>query len=407
MSATQIKMTSEQIKKAMETKTEQIKTAYADLSKWHVAKSNEISKAYGNEMCELNVQLRAAEAEEAYEAELRAQEAAEGWKVREQEWIAYKAEKASEVDEDSEEDEGWNVGLAARQEASWQTPAEELCYHCGADEGFCSCGAELVAEVNAQMATEAVDEQEDEPCYDCGRWASSCACVSQLNPEAEVFVAPPRAQQEDHREGTKLKWVSSTNPETYSVAIVKKDGILEVKRVTDGGGLCHDTTVCQCVPCSEIRLSDRLGVPRPPWRSRVPLLMTFFETEAEWRASLPGGGLRGSIQTTVPAISARQLKKLCCKPLSGATDALKLKELQERFPGGTIVLSTDKQQLEIEHVYYDIASYPENWCHQIYSRKQERAVMDFSDLGVTARANGKPQLMALWKGLYIDLSHLF
>jgi hypothetical protein len=211
----------------------------------------------------------------------------------------------------------------------------------------------------------------------------------------------------EHKERTKLKWVSSTNPDTYSVAVVKKDGILEVKRVTDGGGHCHDTTLCQCIPCSEIRLSDRLGVPRPPWRARTPLLMTFYETEAAWLASLPARGAHGSVKVTVPTISDRKLKRLSCTPLSGTNDALKLKEIQERFPGGTIVFNTGKQFLEIEHLYQDIATYPEDWCHLIRSKEQERSVYNFLDLADPPRPNGKPQLMAEWNGLYIDLSHLF
>lgn len=106
-------------------------------------------------------------------------------------------------------------------------------------------------------------------------------------------------------------------------------------------------------------------------------------------------------------ISDAQLKELCCTPLTGSTDGLKLKELEERFPGATMVLTTAKEQLEIEHVYYDMASYPEAWCHQIYSNKLERSVFHFTDFGLSARSNGKPQLMAEWNGLYIDLSHLF
>jgi hypothetical protein len=104
-------------------------------------------------------------------------------------------------------------------------------------------------------------------------------------------------------------------------------------------------------------------------------------------------------------VSDAELKQLCEAPLQGATDGLKVKELEERFPGGTLVLTTATEQLEIEHVYYDIAAYPENWRYQIYSKKLERSVFHFTDLGLSA--SGKPQLMAEWKGLYIDLSHLF
>jgi len=265
---------------------------------------------------------------------------------------------------------------------------------------------------------EAENEEDYDPCYHCGHHFSLCVCGEEEEEAAAVAEADRRdrldrleevwgGEEPKHKEGTKLKWVSSTNPETYSVAIVKKDGILEVKRVTDGGGHCHDTTLCQCIPCSEIRLSDRLGVPRPLWRARPPLLMTFYETEAAWLASLPTGGTRGSIKTTVPAISERKLKKLCCTPLSGTTDALKLKEFQERFPGATMLLNAGKKMLQIEHVYYDMATYPEDWCNQIYCRNLEKAVFHFTDLGESPRSNGKPQLMAEWRGMYIDLSHLF
>ena len=311
---------------------------------------------------DLNVKLQLAEAEE---------EEDEGWNTRASTLnpVAAAFVPLPHDHEEGEEDEGWNVGLAARQTATWVPYADggdQLCYQCNGYTEACGCG-----------------EPEPEP-----------------EPEVEF-------QEPAHREGTKLKWVSSTNPETYSVAIVKKDGILEVKRVTDGAGHCHDTTLCQCHPCSEISLSNRLGAPIPPWLRGAPLLKTLFATEAEWRASLPGGGLRGSIKTTVPAISERTLKKLCVKPLTGTTDALKVKELAERFPGGTMVLTTATEQLEIEHIYYDIAAYPEISRHQIYSKKHEQAVFDFANLGESPRSNGKPQLMVEWRGLYIDLSHLF
>jgi hypothetical protein len=104
-------------------------------------------------------------------------------------------------------------------------------------------------------------------------------------------------------------------------------------------------------------------------------------------------------------VSDAELKQLCCTPLTGTTDGLKLKELEERFPGATMVLTTATEQLEIEHIYYDIAAYPEDWRHQIYSKKLELCAFHFTDFG--ASASGKTNLMAEWNGLYIDLSHLF
>jgi hypothetical protein len=91
-------------------------------------------------------------------------------------------------------------------------------------------------------------------------------------------------------EGTKLKWISSNNPETYRVAVVKKNGVLEVKNVEDAIALYHDNVTCKCRPCSEINLSVKLGVPIPPWFTGPPLAKTFFENEAAWCLSLPAGG---------------------------------------------------------------------------------------------------------------------
>jgi hypothetical protein len=132
----------------------------------------------------------------------------------------------------------------------------------------------------------------------------------------------------------------------------------------------------------------------------------FQEILASYEQDIYDLNIRLQIAETTEALSVvsdEELKELCNTPLKGATDALKLKELEERFPGATMVLTTATEQLEIEHVYYEMSTYPETWCYQIYSKKLERSVFHFTDFGLTART----QLMAEWKGLYIDLSHLF
>jgi hypothetical protein len=240
---------------------------------------------------------------------------------------------------EAEDDEGWNVGLADRQAASWEAKEEEPPIEgWGGEERF-----------NA----------------------------------APVY--PPRTQ------GTKLKWI--LEPETYRVAIVKKDGILEVKRVTEGGGYCHDYMTCKCTPCGYIALSRRLGAPNPPWQPGAPLTKTFFATEAAWRSSLPDGG---QITVTEPRISGRALRALCMKPLKATTDALQLKELEERFPGATMVLTTHKQ--------YEIRYNPDSFYGDIYCEKEGTSAPYFWHFG---GEEGKPHLMAEWLGLYINLSHLF
>ena len=203
--------------------------------------------------------------------------------------------------------------------------------------------------------------------------------------EAQPFY-PPR------EEGTKLKWV--LNDETYRVAIAKKNGILEVKNITDGGGYCHDSKKCMCNSCFEIEIS---GGQLPPWLKGPPLTKTFYDDEAAWRASLPVGGV---ITVTGPQISDKALKALCLKPLIMIKDGDRLKELEMRFPGAKMVLTTEHEQLEIESTISETIL---QYC--IYSPTTQEIQHNFSDFGVPK--NKKPNLMAEWNGLYICLVHLF
>jgi len=69
--------------------------------------------------------------------------------------------------------------------------------------------------------------------------------------------------------GGKFKWVSTSNAETYRIAIVTKKGVLQVKSVTNGAGECDMTRT--------------VG-------GTHPLIKTMFACEADWLASLPLGG---------------------------------------------------------------------------------------------------------------------
>ena len=66
--------------------------------------------------------------------------------------------------------------------------------------------------------------------------------------------------------GTKLKWVSDEDEETYRVAIVTKHGVCQVKAVTEGGGDCY-----------------YVGKKRY-------LTKRTFDSESSWRGALPSGG---------------------------------------------------------------------------------------------------------------------
>jgi hypothetical protein len=212
--------------------------------------------------------------------------------------------------------------------------------------------------------------------------------------ELNIKLQLAEADAEPHPEGTKLKWVSDTNRETYRVAIVKKNGILEVKSVTDGAGYCHDTT-CGCKHCGEIRLSNGQI---PPWLKGRPLTKTFFATEAAWRDTLPEGG---TVKVTEPRMSDRALRILCTKPLMMRTDGAKLEELEKRFPGAIMLLNTGNGQIAIESMNSDKH-------FRIYSTSTGEIRKKFSDFvaKLGTKLNAKPTLIAKWRSIYIDLSQL-
>ena len=357
--------------------------------KWYNDHYGHLAAVLEQDIYELNIKLQLAEADTTF----------------------YTAEQAAT--EDKQVSELVSDAFSARRAGS--------CGQCGyeACRGYEACLYQPSATAAARPPKDDEEyEDEDDPCYHCGRAIHACLCPSaptqqevedafeagaQVNAEA-AWGGDERVISYARSERTVLKWQSSSNRETYRIAVVKKNGILEVKNVVDGGALCHDSSTCKCKACSEIHLSNRLGVGMPPWRPRRPLTKTFYATESDWRISLPFGG---NITVTEPQLSDKALKALCLKPLTGTTDGLKLKELEERFPGATMVLSTSKKQLEIEHFYQDIACYPDEWCHLVYCKEPPRAVTNFLDLDLPAQADKKVQLMAEWKGLYIDLSHLF
>jgi len=187
--------------------------------------------------------------------------------------------------------------------------------------------------------------------------------------DAELINA--QQKPESYAIGTKLKWVSSVNEDTYCVAIVTKKGILEVKNVFEGGGLCHNMEHCTCRSCGTIRLLNSRGIGRK-WQPRARLIKTLFATKAEWLNTLHKDG---KLTVTPPAVPLYQLRKLMHTPLTATTDALKLKELELRFPGAKF---TCREESHISSPYF-----------------------------TGFKADTKRTIMAEWRGSRFQLSHLF
>jgi hypothetical protein len=220
--------------------------------------------------------------------------------------------------------------------------------------------------------------------------ADAAATLYELNIElqaaeasAAVPVVPPTLARPV---GTKYKWTHKDNPETYRVAIQTKNGVLQVKCVNDGVVERHET-MCTCSRCWDF-LHLAPG-------AKKPLKQEFFADLTAWDATLPYR--MGKLVITSAPVSDKALKALCMKPLAATTDALKLKELEERFPGGVFVLSTPKTQFEISYKRVN------DMFDQIYYAKINMSFFNFSDYC----GNMKIQLLVEWHGLYIDLTHLF
>jgi hypothetical protein len=94
------------------------------------------------------------------------------------------------------------------------------------------------------------------------------------------------------------------------------------------------------------------------------------------------------------------LKNLCNEPLKATTDARKLKELQDRFPGATMMLSTNYGDYTIKYIT-DAEKNPEYdmiCCHSLHL-----VTPSFSRFDVY----GKFNLVANWRDMNMNLSHLF
>jgi len=145
----------------------------------------------------------------------------------------------------------------------------------------------------------------------------------------EVPVAEPVAEPEPetHAIGTKLSWKQSEGASSstwYSpnsrTAIVVKNGILQVKEVIDG--TISKTTTHYCS-------------------------QKFFSSLADWKATLPAGGVI-TISTPTENFSLPSIKRKAIKPIVAETDVAYIEALKNRYAvhSGIYKGSTPVQQRE-------------------------------------------------------------
>ena len=217
------------------------------------------------------------------------------------------------------------------------------------------------------MTTEYIPNQDEE----CGVsfseiWAATNK--GSLNPDAQPFISIRSIR-------TKLKWVSQFDPDTYRVAIITYKGVLQVKSVTNGWGEC-DT-------------SYTLG-------GTYPLIKKLFPSEEVWRASLPVG----SITVTEPMLP-KWIVDISTKPLSATTDPLKMKELEERFPGEVFVVTNGK--MSSMNINYYSCIIDDYLVHLITDSVNKKYYSSFGAMGIT----GSPEIMVRFRGYILYLDHLF
>jgi hypothetical protein len=186
-----------------------------------------------------------------------------------------------------------------------------------------------------------------------------------------------------HPVGTKIKWTKDAD--NYRVAVQTKEGLLEVKVVKNGVADYHQN--CNCIRCIEIHLSNGKV---PPWRKSPPLTTTLFENEFHWHDSFDGAG--GKI-VVISAPLPKEIRALTLIPLEATTDALKLKELEERFPDAIFTLIIPPKQ-------YDITYTLNGMYHQISCEQADMCVNYFSDFGKDA------ELLISWRGYVFDMQNV-
>jgi len=145
--------------------------------------------------------------------------------------------------------------------------------------------------------------------------------------EALAMTEVPEPEPETHAIGTKLSWKQSEGASSstwYSpnsrTAIVVKNGILQVKEVIDG--TVSKTTTHYCS-------------------------QKFFSSLADWKATLPAGGVI-TISTPTENFSLPSIKRKAAKPIVAETDVAYIEALKNRYAvhSGIYKGSTPVQQRE-------------------------------------------------------------
>jgi len=93
------------------------------------------------------------------------------------------------------------------------------------------------------------------------------------------------------------------------------------------------------------------------------------------------------------------------KPLPQATDPLKLAYLESCFPGGTFVLSTKSEQMDVS-----CAQTHAGHMHIVLKRPPPKAntwCFRFVEVPDATNSRGRPNLMVVYMHQYIDLSYLW
>jgi hypothetical protein len=199
--------------------------------------------------------------------------------------------------------------------------------------------------------------------------------------------------------GTKFKWI--LNEETYRVAIQTADGVLQVKSVTDGGGDVHNDA-CYCNRC----LYNTSG--------RLPLTRTLFADEADWRASLPRGGI--IMTTSGPRSKGEQLAQAHNEFIDSRD---KLQEYMRRFNVRSKVVEHGIQcymktpaaariRAIIADKVYEVALKGDELASDIALREMVpfAPVRLFKNVNHITRVLGKPSFYARYYGRKIQLPNM-
>ena len=199
----------------------------------------------------------------------------------------------------------------------------------------------------------------------------------------------------------------SIDEKNYRTAVQTKNGILQVKCVTDGQTEMDPRYFEYEFPANWGDFAKLVEKPAPEWWRPSKPMKTAFADFMTWYASLPQGG-----KVTITPITPSGQKKM--RPLDGTTDTEKMYRLTGRFD-----ISNPKYNYKqnayliigdmVRKIYsdYDVNEPIETRPTYIRIEGDPVRYNSFSEIGDCLDKNGKPKITVAYRKKVFSVANLF